>query len=91
MKKLFLSTRYKKDFKRFQNSHKKMKALRDVLLMLKYEQPIPAEYQPHMLHGNYKGCMECHIQGDFLLIWIDPDSDIIELVRLGTHSELFGK
>ena len=26
-----------------------------------------------------------------LLIWIDPDTDIIELVRLGTHSELFNK
>ena len=44
-----------------------------------------------MLHGNYQGCMECHIQGDFLLIWIDPDTDIIELVRLGSHSELFNK
>ena len=59
--------------------------------MLQYGHPIPAEYQPHMLHGNYKGCMESHIQGDFLLIWIDPDSDIIELIRLGTHSELFWK
>ena len=29
--------------------------------------------------------------GDFLLIWIDPDTDIIELVRLGSHSELFNK
>jgi mRNA-degrading endonuclease YafQ of YafQ-DinJ toxin-antitoxin module len=25
------------------------------------------------------------------LIWFDPKSDIIELVRLGSHSELFGK
>ena len=43
------------------------------------------------LHGDYKGCMECHIQGDFLLIWIDNVNDIIKLVRLGSHSELFGK
>ena len=42
------------------------------------------------LHGDYKGCMECHIQGDFLLIWVDEVNDIIELVRLGSHSELFG-
>ena len=64
-------------------------ALVEILTMLKEGLPIPAEYYPHMLQGNYKGCMECHIQGDFLLIWFDPDSDIIELVRLGTHSELF--
>ena len=91
MKKLFLSSRYKKDFKRYQYNVQKLRALKEVLDILQNEQPFPAEYQPHMLHGNYKGCMECHIQGDFLLIWVDPDTDIIELVRLGSHSELFGK
>ena len=59
--------------------------------MLANDIPIPAEYYPHPLHGNYEGCIECHIQGDFLLIWIDKENNIIELVRLGTHSELFGK
>ena len=91
MKKIFPSTRYKKDYKRYKNNPKKVEALKEVIKLLKNEQPIPAEYQPHMLHGNYQGCMECHIQGDFLLIWIDPDTDIIELVRLGSHSELFNK
>ncbi|MDE6265280.1 MAG: type II toxin-antitoxin system YafQ family toxin [Paramuribaculum sp.] len=41
--------------------------------------------------NDYAGCMECHIQGDFLLIWIDEETDDIDLVRLGSHSELFGK
>jgi mRNA interferase YafQ len=89
MKKLFLSGQYKKDYKRYKNNPKKVEALKEVLKMLKNEQPIPAEYKPHMLWGQYKGCMECHIQGDFLLIWFDEERDIIELVRLGTHSELF--
>lgn len=57
--------------------------------MLENEIPIPAEYDPHMLTGEYKGYMECHIEGDFLLIWFDPDTDEIGLVRLGSHSELF--
>ena len=35
--------------------------------------------------------MECHIEGDFLLIWVDEVNNIIELVRLGSHAELFGK
>ena len=34
--------------------------------------------------------MECHVGNDFLLIWVDEQRDIIELVRLGSHSELFG-
>lgn len=59
--------------------------------MLKDEMAIPPKYKPHILLGDYKGCMECHIEGDFLLIWVDEQNDIIELVRLGSHSELFGK
>lgn len=89
MKKIFPSGKFKKDLKRYSNQSKKLIALGKVINMLANEQPIPAEYQPHILHGDYKGCMECHIQGDFLLIWIDPNTDIIELVRLGSHSELF--
>lgn len=89
MKKLQPTTQFKKDYKRFKNNPNKIKDLQDILEMLKNEQPIPAEYKPHMLLGEYKGCMECHIQNDFLLIWIDDVNDIIELVRLGSHSELF--
>ena len=89
MKKLQPTTQYKKDYKRFKNNPAKIKALKEVLEMLVNGQPIPEEYYPHMLKGEYKGCMECHIQGDFLLIWFDEENDIIELVRLGSHSELF--
>ncbi len=91
MKKIQPTTQYKKDLKRYKNKPKKLAALKEVILMLKDGIPIPPEYYPHPLQGNYKGCIECHIQGNFLLIWIDEKNDIIELVRLGTHSELYGK
>lgn len=91
MKKLKPSSQYKKDVKRYRNNPKMITELMNVLGYLKNEQLIPAAYQPHMLKGDYVGCMECHVQGDFLLIWIDPDTDQIDLVRLGSHSELFGK
>lgn len=90
MKALQPTTQYRKDLKRYKNQPKKLDALKAVLEMLRSEQPIPAEYKPHMLLGQYRGCMECHIPGDFLLVWFDEERDIIELVRLGTHSELFG-
>ena len=91
MKRLFPSTQYKKDYKRYRNNPQKVAALAEVLDMLSNEQPIPSEYLPHPIHGKYKGCIECHVQGDFLLIWFYPKSNVIELVRLGSHSELFGK
>lgn len=91
MKKLQPTTQYRKDYKKIRKNRDKVKALTDVLRYLETGKPIPAHYKPHILHGNYKGCMECHIEGDFLLIWVDPDTDIIELVRIGSHAELFGK
>lgn len=91
MKCLKPTTQYKKDLKRIRNNPQKAAALLRVLQMLENEIPIPESYKPHMLTGDYSGCMECHIQGDFLLIWIDEETDEIDLVRLGSHSELFGK
>ncbi|MBQ9417948.1 MAG: type II toxin-antitoxin system YafQ family toxin [Bacteroidales bacterium] len=91
MKELQPTTKYRKDLKRYRHQPQKLAALKRVLYILQNEQPIPPEYYPHMLHGDYEGCMECHIGSDFLLIWINPDTELIELVRLGTHSELFGR
>lgn len=87
MKALIPTGQYKKDLKRYANQPKKMAALRDVLLCLAEERPLPDTCRPHLLTGEYKGCLECHIGGDFLLVWIDGDA--ITLVRLGSHSELF--
>lgn len=91
MKTLHPSTQYKKDFKRYLNSPKKLEKLRTILSLLEKEETIPEENKPHILSGDYAGHMECHIEGDFLLIWFDPTTNQIDLVRLGSHSELFGK
>ena len=90
-KKIIPSTKFKKDQKRYRHNIQKMKKLYDLLVILEETGRVPQEYQPHMLSGNYKGFMECHVEDNFLLIWIDETSDIIKLVRLGTHHELFGK
>jgi mRNA interferase YafQ len=90
MKELVYSTKAKKDLKKYRNNPNKMKKLYEVLEMLVNDIELPEQYKKHKLLGEYKGCLECHIEGDFLLIWIDYDNDIIEVLRLGTHSELFG-
>ena len=91
MKELRYTGQYKKDLKRFLNQPKKLEELNGILTLLANEQPIPPENNPHKLTGDYAGYMECHIKGDFLLIWLDPETGIIDLVRLGSHSELYGK
>lgn len=87
MKILHYSTQYKKDFKRYRNHPKKLEKLLEVLMMLENEEDLPEELKAHKLTGQYKDCMECHIEGDFLLVWFDDESNIIEILRLGSHSE----
>ena len=89
MKILYPSTQYKKDLKKYKSQPEKLLKLIEVLRMLENEDPLPEKLKAHFLKGDLKGCMECHIESDFLLIWFDEENEIIELLRLGTHSELF--
>lgn len=89
MKTIHYSTKAKKDLKKYRNNLQLMKALFDVLDKLQKGEAIPNKYKPHELTGNYKGCMECHVSNDFLLIWIDTTSDMVNIIRIGSHSELF--
>lgn len=86
---LKISKQFKKDLKRYQNNPKQIARLREVLLKLKENGIVPKEYKPHMLIGEYSGYMECHIESDTLLIWLDETENVIKLIRLGSNSELF--
>ena len=89
MKIIRRSSKFKKDVKRFLSNERKMNALLEVVRMLENELPLPLSLKPHMLESKWKGYMECHVENDFLLIWIDETTDTIKLVRLGSHSDLF--
>jgi len=85
------SSQFKKDLKSIKFDEHKQDELLKVLDHLGHTGVVPAEYQPHPLKGQYKNFMECHIEDDFLLIWKDPELNVIRLVRLGSHSKLFDK
>lgn len=90
MKDVKASKSFKKDLKRFANQPARLRELYDIIDKLRRDETLPPRCRPHMLIGDYAGHMECHIGNDFLLIWIDEENNIIKLVRLGSHSELFG-
>jgi mRNA interferase YafQ len=89
MKVLKLSGQFKKDLKKYKHKPEQLDALEKILEILQRGKPIPTEFKPHMLTGDYKGHMECHVQNDLLLIWFDKASDTVVLVRFGSHSEIF--
>jgi mRNA interferase YafQ len=65
-----------------------MAAMRDVMVMIWMGSQLPVEYLDHELRGDWEGFRECHIGGDFLLIYQATERDVI-FVDLGTHAELF--
>jgi len=90
MKEIRMSSQFKKDFKRYKNDSEKIKALYDVVGYLERGEQIPSTYKPHMLKGELKGIMECHIESNYLLLWLDETTNVVRLLRLGTHSEVLG-
>jgi len=63
------------------------KLFRYISSLLKGEE-LPAEARDHALSGAYKDTREFHISGDLLVIYRQTESSI-ELLRIGTHSQLF--
>lgn len=65
-----------------------------MVLLLDPDIPLPPEYLDHPLQGVWSSHRECHIGGDWLLIYrlVDTNtkSERIIFCRTGTHSELFG-
>ncbi|MFS2114344.1 type II toxin-antitoxin system YafQ family toxin [Herbaspirillum frisingense] len=61
-------------------------------LLIANDGPLPPEWLDHSLAGDWTGHRECHIGGDFLLIYTLDDSGksgLVVFVRSGTHSDLF--
>jgi len=86
------TTRFKKDWKRTMKGERP-KVIRDrfreVVEVLANDEPLPAARRDHALSGEYGDCRECHLLPDVLLIYRKPDAETLQLVRIGSHAELF--
>ncbi|MBQ9255269.1 MAG: type II toxin-antitoxin system YafQ family toxin [Bacteroidales bacterium] len=69
-----------------------MQLLTEVLNILEEEGTLPLKYKPHKLSGNYAGKWECHIQPDWLLVWMQNNEELtLLLLHTGTHLDIFSK
>ncbi len=59
-----------------------------MLLLIANDAPLGPEWRDHPLKGDWADHRECHIGGDFLLIY-HLEGDTVIFVRAGTHSDLF--
>lgn len=85
------SRAFLKDWQRLSHAGRyDLQRLKQVMMMLiANESPLGVEWLDHPLKGEWADHRECHIGGDFLLIYQLGDNRI-NFVRSGTHAELFG-
>ena len=87
---LILTGRFKKSLKLARKRGLNISLLEEVVDKLLNNIPLEERYRDHELKGKYAGFRECHIQPDWLLIYLkENDVLTLTLVDTGTHSDLF--
>jgi mRNA interferase YafQ len=85
------TTKFKRDYKR-EKSGKYGKKIDNELMavvnLLVADSILPRKNFDHQLTGNWSDHRDCHIRPDLVLIYRKPDEKTLELVRIGSHSEL---
>ena len=82
---------FRRDYKReSKGQHRQTLAddLTGVIEALANDQALDSRHPDHALTGAWKDHLDCHIKPDLVLIYRKPDAVLLQLVRLGSHSEL---
>src|SRR5438132_126352 len=85
------TSRFRRDYKREKSGRHSKRLDADLLeidTMLATDVSLPRQYFDHPLSGEWSDHRDCHIKPDLILIYRKPDETSLELVRLGSHSEL---
>lgn len=85
------TTQFRRDYKR--EARGQYRATLDLHLvelfgLLIADAELPDRYVDHGLGGRWSGYRDCHVHPDLVLIYRKPGAETLQLVRLGSHSEL---
>jgi len=92
MRRIERTTAFRRDFKREKRgAHRSYldSLLLEIVTLMAEDRPLPAKNHDHALTGDWQDHRECHLKPDLLLIYRRLDTDVLQLVRMGSHSELF--
>lgn len=90
MYRIIPTNKFQKDLKKIQKRGYKLELITEIINILASGEEVPLKYKDHQLIGNYKGCRECHITPDWLLVYeVCNEELILYLTRTGSHSDLF--
>ena len=85
------TAQFKRDFKREARGSHRTTLTRELLALLQVllrDLPLAEKYRDHALIGEWKDHRNCHLKPDLVLIYRRPNERVLQLVRLGSHSEL---
>lgn len=85
------TSQFRRDYKRESRGHHRRTLERDlaeIVTDLANDRPLATKHCDHALTGDWKDHRDCHIKPDLVLIYRKPDDAVLQLVRLGSHSEL---
>lgn len=77
-----------KDYKRVKRRGYALERLEIIIDLLRRGESLPLSARPHALHGTWIGYHECHVRGDWLLVYKVTDEEVC-LARTGTHADVF--
>ena len=85
-----ITSKFKKDYKLVKKRKLDLNLLKQVVFKIANEISLDEKHKDHELTGKYKGFRECHIQPDWLLIYLIEDQTLtLTLTRTGSHADLF--
>ena len=82
---------FKRDYKREakgQHQTTLERVFKKIVKALANDQPLADRHCDHALTGEWKDHRDCHIKPDLVLIYRKPNTERLQLVRLGSHAEL---
>jgi mRNA interferase YafQ len=88
MYEIFRTTSFKRNFKLVKKRGCDLGKLKQIISKLQKNESLLSKNRDHQLTGGWKGYRECHITPDWLLIYRIKD-EVLELVRTGSHTDLF--
>lgn len=88
MRKVVLEKQFKRDAKKHYLEFT-TPAWAEVLHHLCHDLELPEKYRDHALSGTLKGVRDCHVKPDLVLLYAKNGEDYLQLIRIGSHSELF--
>lgn len=92
MRKVKYTSKFERDYKREKKAgHHRTTLDHDLLAIVKLlaaDIKLPLRNRDHSLIGDWQDHRDCHIKPDLVLIYRKPDNTSLELVRLGSHSQL---